>query len=163
MALMTIPDEDRVDTKWAAEHLGVSVRTVHNLRRRFELHGEQEGTGTTSPWYFDRREVEQLAEDRDHERRTRESVVGYGDFDQQVEVRHGRPAMEQLRKIRERHELLQRVADEVRGDADLRRAFETLDDDEIIERAAHEIAGRVRREERIRRRAAEILAADDHA
>lgn len=64
-------NQQHVNTKWAAERLGVSGNTVCNLRRRGVLVGVQEGTGATAPWRFDRRSVEQLADSRAKERRAR--------------------------------------------------------------------------------------------
>ncbi len=146
-----------------------STETVRRGITAGKYPASRASTAPRAPWLIDADEYERQRRQDDEEAARRERlrgvVVAYGDdeFDARMEQEHGRAAMEQLRKIRERHELMQQIAEEVRGDAELRRQFEKLDDDEIIERTAHEIAGRVRREERIRRRAAQILDDDGHS
>lgn len=150
-----------------ARRTGEHEETIRRKLRDGEIWGDKVAGGA---WGATEQAVKHYIDVRDHERRMRKSgiVVGYGEgeefdaeFAARVEKVHGRATADSLRKVQARHRLFEQIADEVRGDADLKRAFEKLDDDEVIERTAHEIAGRVRREERIRRRAAQILAADD--
>lgn len=78
MLPMNIHEEHRVDTRQAAERLGVSIKTMQNIRLRGELRGEQVGTGTTAPWFYDRRDVERLAEARTSAARKRAQPVRHG-------------------------------------------------------------------------------------
>lgn len=158
---------DWVAAPEAAAELGVTEGYFAKLCRegRFLSSRKEDPAREKSPWLVTRVELARRIEIRDHKRRVRESgiVAAYDDdeFDAKVEQRHGRATMEQVRAIRERGELLAQMAREVRADADLHREFEQLDEDQAIEATARAIAGRVRREERIQRRAAQILAADD--
>jgi len=150
------------------ERMGDDPVSQEWVRRRItagRLFAVKAGGAATAPWMIPEADVARLAETESHKRRVRRAgiVAGYGDdeFDAKVEQRHGRATMEQVRAIRERGELLAEMAREVRADADLHREFEKLDEDQAIEATAHAIAGRVRREERVQRRAAQILADDD--
>ncbi len=151
-----------------AAELGVKTGTVAKMCSDGRLWGSKEDPAREkSPWRVHRSHLDRYIARRDFERRTRGIVAAYrgpdgdAEFDAAMENTHGRDAMQQVRALRERHDLLQEAARAVSADADLKRAFEALDEDEIIERTAHEIAGRVRRQERIRNRAAQILAGDD--
>lgn len=151
-----------------ADITGLTVDSVRRHCRSGRLPGVKVAAGTPKPqWRIVKSALERRMHVEAHKARVREAgiVVGYerdnDAFDRQMEEVHGRDAMEQIRAIRQRQEDVRAAARAVSDDPDLRRAFEKLDEDERIERAAQEIAGRVRREERIRRRAAQILAADD--
>jgi excisionase family DNA binding protein len=153
------------DVDGAAERLGLHRETIKRRVASGELPADRRGPGRTAALLLHKRSIDHLAEVQAHERRVREAgiVAGYGDaeFDEAVQQRHGRATMEQVRAIRERGELLAQMAREVRADADLHREFEQLDEDQAIEATARAIAGRVRREERVQRRAAQILADGD--
>lgn len=147
-----------------AAELGVKTGTVAKMCSDGRLWGSKEDPAREkSPWRVHRSHLDRYIARRDFERRTRGIVAAYRDdeFDAEMERVHGQEKAAQVRKIRQQHELLEMAAREVNADADLRREFERLDEDEIIERTAQEIAGRVRRQERVRNRAAQILAADD--
>lgn len=128
------------------------------------------GAARTAAYQLNEYDVKRVAEIEAHERRKRLYGGGYGPAGREAAVaaaaefngwtpeQHAE-ALERLHERARQQELLDRVQREM--STDLRRQFEELDEDIAIERTAHEIANRVRREERIRRRAAQILADDD--
>lgn len=155
--------KDWLTVRETAERLGRSEETVRRMIRACKLPASRSGEGPRAAWLINASALERQLEVQATEQRVRDRgiVTGYGDFIEQVEARYGAPLADTLREVRERHELLERLATELHADPDVAERFEQLDDEERIERAAQELARRVRREERIRERAREILEEDD--
>lgn len=162
---MSPPTKDWLTVSEVAEIEGVSTETIRRGIKAFKYPASRASAAPGAPWLINAAAYERRRESEARKRRLRERrvVTAYADdeFDANVESVHGATGLEQVRQMRQRHEDLREAQRAVSNDPDLRRAFEQLDEDERIERAAQEIANRVRRDERIRQRAAQILEADD--
>ena len=153
-----------------AERLSLSEETVRRMIRNYELPASREHPGARAPWLINALVLERRLEADARRKRlegmgggygpagTEAAVAAAGEFNGWTPEQHAE-ALERLHERARQQELLDRVQREM--STDLRRQFEELDEDIAIERTAQEIARRVRREERVRKRAAQILAADD--
>lgn len=149
-----LPAGERVSKEW--------------LRRKItsgHLFAERAGGTSTAPYMLHEGDVARLAEREAHKRRTRGTVVGYGDFSEKVKASEATPETKAaILAVHDKHELFDRVEREMYEGPDapaLRRKFEGLDAEARFEAEARELAERVRRAERLRKRALELLEAED--
>jgi hypothetical protein len=156
-----------------AERLGRSIHAVRRMCRLLQLPAKREHSQQPrSRWLINRDALErrlqvQAVKDR-LDARGVVMACADGEFREALERRHpGMGLAEGHRVLVERYELLNQLAAEV-AHPELAERFAALDaaeraerEAEAIEAEARELADRVRHAERVRRRAAELLAAED--
>jgi excisionase family DNA binding protein len=168
-----------------AERLNLSEESVRRMIRTFQLPASRASGGARAPWVINAAALERQLEVDAHRRRVHEAgivvgrvqeaggnaVVGRGDdFAEELEQRYpdvrvgspdGPTLAEYARATAARHELFDRIEREMAADPSVRQQLERLDEAERFEAEAQELARRVRRAERLRDRALEILDEDD--
>jgi hypothetical protein len=155
--------------------LGTSTETVRRKIKAGELPASRASDAPHASWLIDAAEWERQRE-ADIERaairqRLSGAVTGYGDeFFEKLKERYpdvtvgspdGPTLAEHARATIARHDLFERVERDMYADPGVRQQLERLDDAERFEEEARELARRVRRAERLRERALEILEDED--
>ena len=156
----------RINDRLRRDGLGaVSKEWVRRQIKAGRLHSERAGGTTTAPYMLHEGDVDRLAEREAHKRRTRGMIVGFGDFAENVEASEATPETKAaILAVHDKHELFDRVERDMYEGPDapaLRQKFEGLDEEARFEAEARELAARVRRVERLRERALEILEDED--
>jgi hypothetical protein len=169
-------DDQHEDKQWltvreTAARLNTSEEMVRRKIRASELPASRLTDAARAPWMINAATLERQLEVEAHRKRVQEAgiVVGRGDeggpHDQaligEVAAIHGSDTAEALHKVMNRHNLFDRIERDMYADPAIRERFETLDDDERFEEEARELARRIRRAERLRDRALEILGEED--
>jgi excisionase family DNA binding protein len=160
------------DAQWltvreTAERLGQSEATIRRMIRAHELPASRQGRGSRAPWMVNAAALERRRQIEAHRKRMRESgvVVGYSDeggpadeaFPAEIDLRHGADTAANVRAVMDRRRLFERVEREMYADSGVRHRLERLDEAQRFEEEARELAARIRRVERLRDRALEIL------
>lgn len=166
------PDELLTVDQVALE-LSIQPASVSKMIREGRLLGRKlDPAREKSPWQVSRWDLDRYRrsmENRAHSQRMQERkalgmVVAYGDFDEQMAASNNPPEIKaRVRELVEKHALLEHLQREMFDDPTLRARFDALDDEARIEAEAQELARWFRREDRIRRRALEILDEDEDA
>jgi hypothetical protein len=169
---------DREHNEWltvreTAKRLNTSEEMVRRKIRAFELPASRLTDAARAPWMIDARALEQQlqadAQLAEHRESMAGVVVGRSDeggpldeaFRAEVERLHGKPVAAGLKQVMDRSDLFARVERDMYADPSLRMRFEQLDEEQRFEEEARELARRVRRAERLRDRALEILEEED--
>jgi excisionase family DNA binding protein len=168
-------------SKWltvaeVAAVLGVSTETVRGKIKAGELPASRASNAPRAAWLIDAAEFERQREAEAERAAVRQRLGGvvssYGDDefieklkarypDATVDSPHGPTLAEDLRARIDRRDLFERVEADMYADPGLRQQLEQLDDAERFEEEARELARRIRRAEKLRDRAIEILEEDD--
>jgi hypothetical protein len=169
-----------LDSKWltvadVAEMLGTSTETIRRMIKAGELPASRASNAPRAAWLIDavefQRQREADAERAAIRQRLGGVVTGRGDeFVENLEQAYpgvtvgspeGPTLAEHVRATIARHDLFDRIERDMYADPAIRERFETLDDAERFEEEARELARRIRRAERLRDRAIEILEEED--
>ena len=155
-----------------AEILGTSEEMVRRKIRAYELPASRLNYAPRSPWMINAAALQRRLEIDAHGKRVYDIgiVVGHSidEFAEKLEQRHpdvrvgspdGPTLAEHARATAARHELFTQIERE--EGAEIRKRFEQLDEEQRFEEEAREYARRIRRAERLRDRALEILDEDD--
>jgi excisionase family DNA binding protein len=147
----------------AAKLLDLHPESVRRLIRSGHLYAERSTSGKRSAFAIDRAQLERFAEQRAAGRRIdRAGVVASYDpreFADEVERKHGKPVADELRARMARLDALDQLITTI-DSTGLDSEFEQLDHEQHIEQRAQELAAQVRKRERIRNRALELLDED---
>jgi excisionase family DNA binding protein len=168
-------------TRWltvadVAEILGTSTQTVRRMIKAGELPASRASAAPRASWLIDAAEFERQREADAERAAIRQRLGGvvssYGDdeFIEKLRARYpdvtvggpdGPGLAQDLRARIDRRDLLERVERDMYADPAIRQQLEQLDDNERFEQEARELARRIRRAEKLRDRAIEILSEED--
>ena len=169
------PDSQWLTVADVAAILGTSTETIRRMIKAGELPASRASNAPRAAWLIHAAEFERQRE-ADAERaairqRLGGVVTGRGDeFVEKLEQQYpdltvgnpeGPTLAEHARATSARHDLFERLESEMAADPGLRQRLENLDEEQRFEEEARELAHRIRRAERLRDRAIEILEEED--
>jgi excisionase family DNA binding protein len=158
-----------------AAMLGTSTETIRRMIKAGELPASRASNAKRAAWLINAAAFERQrtadAERAAVRQRLGGVVVGRGEeFTERLGKAYpgvtvgspqGPSLADHARAIAARHDLFDRVEREMAADPSIRQQLEQLEEEERFEAEAQELARRVRRAERLRDRALEILEEDD--
>jgi hypothetical protein len=159
-----------------AEILGTSTETVRRKIKALELPASRASDAPRAPWLIDAPEFERQrkadAERAAARRRLKGVVTAYGDDefieklkqqypDHRVSSPDGPTLAEHAQATIARHNLFERIERDMYADPEIRERLKALDEEQRFEEEARELARRIRRAEKLRDRACEILDEED--